>query len=338
MQQTRAVLLFLGPPAAMLGNESGALARMKGKNMNDRHIVVGAGPVGRHVAQLLAARGSDVTVVTRSGTDTGIADVKHEKVDASDPGLLSAAAEGAAVLYNCANPGDYTTWTSVWPPLAASFLEAAERSGAVLAITGNLYPYGPVPGPMVEGMPDAATDTKGMLRAKMWADAKAAHDEGRIRAVEVRGADYVGTGVGKNGHVSRVIPNAMKGKHVRVIGDANQPHTWTDVLDMARTLVAAADDGSAHGRIWHAPSNPPRTQKEAINDVLAAAGKPPVKVTAVPGTVLNAGARFVPLLREIRDMSYQFTRPYVLDSQAAREHFGIEPTPWDEVCRRTAVL
>jgi len=305
--------------------------------MNDRHIVVGAGPVGRHVAQLLAARGSDVTVVTRSGKSTGIAGVKHERVDASDPEQLSAAAEGASVLYNCANPTDYTTWTAVWPPLAASFLEAAERSGAVLAITGNLYPYGPVAGPMVEGMPDAASDVKGKLRAQLWADAKAAYDAGRIRAVEVRGADYVGTGVGDNGHVTRLLPRAMNGKHVRVIGNASQPHTWTDVLDMARTLIAAAEDDSALGRIWHAPSNAPRTQREAINDVLAAAGKPPVKVTAVPDFILKAGALFVPLVREVRAMSYQFRNPYILDSRAAREHFGIEPTPWDEVCRRSAV-
>jgi len=311
---------------------------MKGNNMKDRHIVVGAGPVGRHVAQLLAERGSDVTVVTRSGTSTGIAGVMHAKVDASDPTQLTAFTEGASVLYNCANPGDYTAWQSVWPPLAASFLETAERTGAVLAITGNLYPYGPVTGPMVEGMPDAATDTKGKLRAKLWADAKAAYEAGRIRAVEVRGADYVGTGVGENGHVTRLLPNAMKGKHVRVIGDANQPHTWTDVLDMGRTLIAAAEDESAHGRIWHVPSNPPRTQSEAINDVLAAMGRPSVKVTAVPDFVLSAAALFSPLLREVRDMSYQFKRPYVLDSQAARKQFGVEPTPWNEVCRRTAVL
>src|SRR5689334_8630607 len=98
--------------------------------MTDRHLIVGAGPVGRHVAQLLAARGSEVVVVTRSGTDTGIAGVTHLALDASDPDALSAAAEGASVLYNCANPGDYTAWDEVWPPLAAALLVAAERSGA----------------------------------------------------------------------------------------------------------------------------------------------------------------------------------------------------------------
>lgn len=303
--------------------------------MTDRHIIVGAGPVGRHLAEVLAARGSEVTVVTRSGTSTGIEGVVHERADATDPDQLSAIVDGASVLYNCASPASYTTWPHLWPPLAASLLATAERTGAVLATTGNLYPYGPVTMPMVEEMPDAATDTKGMIRAKMWADAKAAYEAGRIRAVEVRSSDYVGAGVGANGHVSRLIPKAREGKNVQVIGSAHQLHSWTDVRDVARTLVAAAEDSSAHGRIWHAPTNPPRTQSEAINDVLAAGGFARVKVTAVPKFVLRTLGLVMPMMREIRQMSYQFEAPYILDSSAATAHFGIEPTPWDEVCGRT---
>ena len=306
--------------------------------MTDRHLVVGAGPVGRHVAQLLAARGSDVVVASRSGTDTGIAGITHLMLDASDPKALTGAAEGSAVIYNCANPTDYTRWDEFWPPLAAAFLIAAERSEAVYAITGNLYPYGPVNQPMHEGMTDAATDHKGRLRAGMWAEAKALHDAGRIRTVEVRGSDYVGAGVGDNGHVTRQIPGALKGKRAWVIGKKDQPHTFTDVLDTARLLVAAATDESAHGRTWHVPSNSPRTQEQAINDVLSSIGKPAVKVSAMPKAVLATASPFVPLLRELRQLSYQWNKPYVMDDSAAREHFAMEPTPWDEVCRRSATV
>lgn len=305
--------------------------------MTDRHLVVGAGPVGRHVAQLLAARGSEVVVATRSGTETGIAGVVHLRLDAADPAALTAAAEGATVLYNCANPPDYTAWEAVWPPLAASFLAAAEASGAVYAITGNLYPYGPVDGPMTESTPDAATDDKGVLRARMWADALALHEAGRIRAVEVRGADYVGTGVGENGHVTRHLARLRAGKRVTVVGRADQPHTFTDVLDVARLLVAAAEDPSSHGRTWHVPSNAPRTQQQALTDVATAMGVPAPRVTGTPAPVLAVVGWFSPMLREIAKLSYQWTRPYVLDDAAARAHFAMEPTPWDEVCWRTAL-
>lgn len=303
--------------------------------MSNRHVIVGAGPVGRHVAAQLAARGSEVVVVTRSGTDPGIAGVRGVRVDATDADALSAVSAGASVLYNCANPGDYTQWDATWPPLAAALLTTAERTGAVYAITGNLYPYGPVDGPMHEGLPDAAADHKGVLRAHLWADARAAHDAGRVRAVEVRGSDYMGPGVGANGHISRQLPTARRGRRAWVLGDPDMPHTFTDVQDVARLLIAAAADESSHGHLWHVPSNPPRSQREALGDVLAAAGLSPVPVSPIPAVALRAGELFSPMLRELKELSYQWTRPYVLDDSAARTHFALEPTPWEEVCRRT---
>ena len=35
-------------------------------------------------------------------------------------------------------------------------------------------------------------------------------------------------------------------------------------------------------------------------------------------------------------MRYQFDAPFVMDSSAALNELGLAPTPWDEVCRRTA--
>ena len=304
--------------------------------MSDKHVIVGAGPVGTELATLLAEAGEHVTIVTRSGRGIEHAAVTRVAVDASDPGALSAVADGAAALYNCANPADYTTWGDVWPPLAASLLDVARKCGAVLVTAASLYPYGPVDVPMVESMPDVATDKKGRIRAGMWADALAAHQAGEIRAVEVRGSDYMGTGIGQNGHLSRNLPRAFAGKGVRVLGNADMPHSWTDVRDMARALVAVAENESAWGRVWHAPTNAPRTQREALADVLAAAGKPPVSVKPLPMPVMRLVGRFNPMVRELLDLSYQFTRPYVLDSGAIESEFGLEPTPWDEVCRRTA--
>ncbi len=304
--------------------------------MSDNHLIVGAGPIGRHVAALLADRGSRVTVVSRSGRSTGIDGVEHFALDASDADALARAAEGADYLYNCANPADYTQWERVWPPLAASLLSAAEHSGAVYAITGTLYPYGPVDVPISEDLPEAATDHKGRLRARMWAEARAAHDAGRIRAVEIRGSDYMGRGVGGNGHISRLVPDAVRGKRALMMGRTDLPHTFTDVHDAARTLVAAAEDPGAHGRVWHVPSNPPVAQAQALTDVLASVGKPPVKISSLRGAGLAAAALAVPFMREMREIIYQWERPYVLDDSAARARFGIAPTPWEEVCRRTA--
>lgn len=301
-----------------------------------KHLVVGAGAVGHSLAALLASRGETVILASRSGAGPAVDGAQRLAIDAADAAALTAAADGAAAIYNCVNPPNYAKWPELWPPLSHALLTAAERSGAVLATVSNLYAYGPVDGPMVEGLADAATDTKGRVRATMWAEAKAAHDAGRLRAVEVRASDYMGAGVGDGSHICRVAPRALAGRPVRVIGSAHQPHTWTDVRDVARALDVAAREERAWGRVWHAPSNPPRTQAEAVADVCAAVGRSGVRVSAYPGWALAALGAVSPMMREVTAMDHQFARPFVMDSSAIVREFGLEPTPWAEVCERTA--
>src|SRR3954471_4859216 len=101
------------------------------------HVIVGKGPVGTTTAELLAARGHRVRVLSRSGgTSTGV--LEHRRVDATDADALTEATRGAATVYNAVNPA-YDRGATDWPPVAAALLAAAERSGAVLVTMGNLY-------------------------------------------------------------------------------------------------------------------------------------------------------------------------------------------------------
>ena len=88
-------------------------------------------------------------------------------------------------------------------------------------------------------------------------------------------------------------------------------------------LVAAGADPTSRGRTWHVPSNAPRTQVQALTDVLASVGRPAAAVSAAPAPMIAAVAWFVPMVRELRQLSYPWTAPYVLDDSAAREHFAM---------------
>lgn len=298
------------------------------------HVIIGAGPVGSELARLLVDAGHQVISVSRSGRAAG-AGVRSVAADASDPDRLIEVATGAEAIYNCANPSQYGNWEQVWPPLWSSMLRASEATGATLVSASSLYGYGPVTVPMTEALPDVATEKNGRIRAEMWAEAKAWHDAGRIRAVEVRAADYAGAGVGANSHLARNVPQALRGKPVWVLGDRDQPHAWTDVLDVARTLAAVAERPDTWGRVWLAPTNPPRSPRQALSDVLAAAGQEMVRMRSIPIPLLRLAGLVNADLREMAVMSYVFARPYLVDSRAAEEELGLSPTPWDEVCRRT---
>ncbi len=298
-----------------------------------KHIVVGAGPIGTATALLIAERGDEVVIVTRSGSGPTHPAITRTAADAASTATMAELAAGAVAIYNCANPA-YHRWPTDWPPIAQALLTAAERSDAVLVTVGNLYGYGPVSGPLseplTEDLPLAAQGPKGRTRAQMWRDALATHDAGRVRVTEVRGSDYVGRGA--LSHLGdRVVPRLLAGRDVTVIKSADTAHTWTATDDVARLLVTVALDERAWGRPWHVPSNPPRTQREAVGDLCRVAGVHPVKVREYPGILIRAMGLFNPMMRELAEVAYQLEDPFVLDSTAAQQTFGLAPTPWDEV-------
>jgi len=308
--------------------------------MGELSLVIGAGVIGSEVAGMLAKRGDRVSVVSRRGSGpAGVA------ADAADAGAMARLAEGASVIYNCVNP-PYHRWPADWPPIAASVLAAAERSGAVLVTLSNLYGYGPavsggaVSGgydeahPMTEATALAATGRKGRVRARVWQDALAAHQAGRVRVAEVRAADFIGPGA-QSALGERIVRRVRLGKGVFVLGRADRPHTWSFTGDVAGMLVTAGSDPGAWGRAWHVPSNEPRSQRQVIDDLARAAGVGQVRVGEIPSAVLRGMGLLSPLMRELRETEYQFRDDFVMDSTAAQAAFGLKPTPWEEIIAET---
>ncbi|TYL52990.1 NAD-dependent epimerase/dehydratase family protein [Agromyces mariniharenae] len=301
------------------------------------HLIVGAGPVGRALALQLADAGTPVRVVTRSGGGPEHPGIARLAVDASDPDRLEEVALGAEVVYNCANPGSYPKWERVWPPLSASILHAAEASGAVLVTMGNLYGYGPVDGPMRRDTPLRPTDHKGELRARMWRDALAAHEAGRVRATEARASDYLGpTAPTSSGLLPMYADATLDGRRATVFGDPDAPHSWTAVDDIASTLAVLGRDERAWGSPWLVPSNPPRGVREVLRALGERAGTGEPRLRRMPRWTLSALGLVVPILREVTGVLYQFERPFEIDATETTATFGIEPTDWDALLDATA--
>ncbi|QLH25725.1 NAD-dependent epimerase/dehydratase family protein [Streptomyces sp. Rer75] len=297
-------------------------------------VVMGYGPAGAATARLLAEQGHTVRVVTRSGrsAEPGI---EHVALDATNSKELIAAAQGAAAIHSCAAP-PYHRWASEWPPLISSACAAAEATGAVLVMLGNLYGYGPVDGPLTEKLPLAATGPKGRVRAAGWEQARNLHEQGRIRAVEVRASDFFGPGVTDGGHLAaRVMPRLLRGKPVSALGDPEAPHSWTYLPDVARALVEVAGEERAWGRAWHVPTEPALSTREMVDRLAAEAGTGPIAVRALPPAVLGVASVFSPLIRALREIRYQFDRPFVVDSSAYEAEFAVRATPVDEQIKAT---
>ncbi|MEO0494018.1 MAG: NAD-dependent epimerase/dehydratase family protein [Actinomycetota bacterium] len=294
------------------------------------HTIIGAGGVGSGTALLLADAGHDVIVVTRSGTGPDHPSITTVAADATDADRLAEIAAGSVTIYNCANPSDYAKWAELWPPMATAILTAAERTGARLVTMGNLYGYAAGSSPMRATDPLDPPTENGRIRVRMWEEALAAHEAGRVRVTEVRASDYVGPGLGDTSHLAdRFVPPILAGKTARTFGPADVPHSWSYMGDVCRTMATVGLDDRADGRAWHVPTLPSRTIREMGDAFAAAAGVDAPKIARLPRPVLRMVGVFVPMFRALLTMAYQFDEPFEIDAADTTETFGLHPTPLD---------
>lgn len=299
------------------------------------HVIVGAGPTGVAAARLLADSGDSVRLVSRRGSGPEHPRIERIAADASDPARLTEITHGARTLANCAMPA-YDRWPAEYPPIAAALLTAAERTGAGLALVGNTYVYGPQHDPLTPMTPDlpiAPTTVKGRVRAQMWEDALAAHRAGRVRVLEVRGSDYLGAGAGSL-YTLMTAPRVIAGEPAAYVGDFDAPHSWTYTVDVARTLVAAAQTEDAWGRAWHVPSVT-LSARELTARIAAIAGRPTPALAHLSADAVREIGATDSIMREVVEMLYLFERPSLLDFSDTRQAFGLEPVPLDELLTQT---
>lgn len=309
------------------------------------HLVLGAGGIGRSTTARLAALGHTVTLASRSGQVSEPAwELAHPDAvtvvaaDASDADRLADLAAGAVSIVNAINPPSYTTWDEDWPPVASALLIAAERSGAGLVTVSNLYGYGVVDGPMREDRELRPNGHKGELRARMWRDALARHEQGRIRATELRASDYFGPEATAGASVLNdlVINRAARGRTVIMpMGRPDAPHSWTYLPDIGALAAALATDERSWGHVWHVPTSSPRSIREVANEAARLRGREPGPVRTLPRSLVTAAGAVVPLLKELRETRHQFEQPFVLDSSLTERTFGLAPTPWEDALEAT---
>ncbi|WP_330455401.1 MULTISPECIES: NAD-dependent epimerase/dehydratase family protein [unclassified Streptomyces] len=291
----------------------------------DLHVVLGAGPAGTALATELAGRGHQVRLVDRSGDGDAADGVQRFAADASTVEGARAALDGAAVAYHCLNVG-YHLQVEVMPRIQQSVLAAAETAGARLVVLDTLYPYGETHGAvMTEDTPWNATSRKGRMRADLDARYLAAHDEGRLRVVLGRSADFVGPGVLNSTLGGAVFPAALTGEEVPVLGDIDLPHSYTYIGDVAAGLATLGENPDGDGRVWHLPTAPALTTRQIMDLVAQRIGRP-LNLTAIPEP-RPFGPFDEVFMAEYAEMFYQHTEAQIVDSTAIEKAYGLVPNP-----------
>lgn len=290
-----------------------------------QHVVIGAGPVGATVALQLADQGRPVRLLTRSGSGPEHPLIERRRADANDPDALAEHLAGATAVFDCMHASAYRAdvWRAELPRAERAVLEAAGRVGAVVVFPESLYAFGRVDGPMTETTPRRATGGKPAVRVELLA----AREASSTPTISVAASDFYGPLVHTAHAGDRMISAVLQGRTLYAIGDPDVAHSWTYVPDLAAAMIAAADDRSHWDSFLMAPTAAPLTQRELVTAYAEAAGVAAPKVVGMPTWLLRGVGLAHRDTREIAEMSYQFTAPFVVDSSATEQRLGLAPTP-----------
>ena len=100
-------------------------------------------------------------------------------------------------------------------------------------------------------------------------------------------------------------------------------------------MVILGDRDESAGRAWHLPVTDPMTVREFLDHVYAVAGKP-VKIQLVGPAMVKVLGVFIPMMREVGVVLYQWNEPWISDWSAFEAAFGpFERTPLDEAIATT---
>lgn len=296
-----------------------------------RHVIFGTGAIGLATLDALRSRGETVRLVNQSGHAPVADDVEVVGGDAADPAFTTAVSAGARIVYQTLGL-PYGQWAAKFPALQAAVLAAAEANGTRLVSVENVYMYGRPHGrPLTENTAYAAHTKKGKLRGRMARDLLAAHEAGRVEVAIGRASDYFGPRGGTQSNLGdRVMPAAIAGKTATVLGDPDQPHTYTYLPDIGEGLAVLGEHPDAPGQVWHLPNDPDtHTTRHLVDIAYQAAGQPNTRVRGIPTTLLRLLGLINPLMRELVEMQYEYQAPFIVDSSKIADKLGAHATPVD---------
>jgi nucleoside-diphosphate-sugar epimerase len=301
---------------------------------SDLHVIFGTGPVGCWTARALLAMGRRVRAVNRSGLRSPLlaAEVELVRADVADAAAASEVAKGAVAVVQALNP-PYHLWQELFPTLQANAMAAAMAAGARYVSIENLYMVD-ASGPIRETSPIAPVSRKGALRQRMAEVVQEALRRGHLRAAALRSSDYYGPGVRTSVFAERVFARLLAGRPAEIVGAADVPHSFAYSEDVGRSAALLATEERALGEVWIAPHAPAVSQGEMVRQAGRLLGRD-VRFTVISPLMLRLVGLFIPAARASVEMLYQFTAPFVVDSQRMEQAFGLTPTPLATGLERT---
>ena len=300
--------------------------------------ILGAnGTIGKILAKELPVYTDRIRLVSRNPIRVNETD-ELMPLDLTQPGAVDKAVQGSEVVYLVVGlEYKLRVWEQYWPTLMRDTINACLKYGAKLVFFDNVYMYDKNHmSQLSENTPVNPPSRKGAVRK--WISEmllEAVKDMG-LQGLIARSVDFYGPATENNFVTQMVLKNLSDGKKPMWFVGSDIRHSFTYTPDAGKATALLGNTHDAYGQVWHLPTDSrPVTGKQFISMIATELGTTAPKLTILPKWMLRPLGLFIPVMKEMPEMMYQYDREYFFDSSKFTGRFGTKATPYEEGIRAT---
>lgn len=302
-----------------------------------KQTILGAGgAIGIELAKALATYTADIRLASRNPGKVNPNDELFP-ADLTVREEVFRAVAGSDIVYATIGfPYNTKAWLKLWPPFIKNVIDACIQHQARLVFFDNVYAIG---GDHVkhitEESPMSPCSRKGEARAEVDRLILDAVKNRGLNAIIARAPDFFSEVKENSMAMIMIYDNLVKGKKAQWLCNAHKVHSLGYAPDLAKGTAILGNTPDAYNQIWNLPTDPEKiTGEDWINLFAKAMGKP-ASYQILPTWLVKALGLFIPVMREIPEMNYQYDRDYFFDSSKFNKRFNYAPTPNEEAVRKT---
>lgn len=207
----------------------------------------------------------------------------------------------------------------MWPPLVKNVIDACVQYRARFVFFDNVYAIGgDNVNHITEASPISPASKKGEVRAEVNKLILNSIESQTLDAIIARSPDFFGSVINKSMLMTMVYNNLRKNKKAQWVCNAKAIHSMGYTPDLGKGTALLGNTPAAYNQIWNLPTDPAKNQYQ----VLSKWG-------------IQTLGLFIPILKELSEMCYQYDRDYYFDSTKFNRHFNYVPAINREAVKQT---
>lgn len=289
-------------------------------------ILGAGGGAGTEITRELSNYTKDIRVVSRNPKRVNDTD-QLMKADLNDPNQLDEAVKGSEIVYvTIAFPYNIKSWRELWPMFMKNLIETCSKYKTKIVFVDNVYMYDPkYLSDMSEETPISPVSQKGKVRAEVAKMLIEAVEKNKVDAIIARAPDFYGPGVIGSMLYQTVYLKLIKDKNPQWLGKLDVIHSFIYSKDIGKAVTHLGNTPDAYNQVWHLPTTDQKLTNRQWIELMMKAMNKQRKIQVMPDWMVSALGIFVPILKELNDVGYQFRQDYYFNSSKFNKRFNYTP-------------